>query len=875
MRNSFLRTSSLTGLLSAVALTALASGGAAFAADGPAAPAPAAPAAAPTTPDSGNGEIVVTATFRETKLQQTPLAISAVTGQQITARGETNVTQLAATVPNTVISPLGSGWGSTLAAFIRGVGLGDNILSFEPGVPIYVDGVYNGRPQAAIFDLLDLDRVEVVRGPQGTLFGKNAIGGAVSLISKKPTGSDTGYLEVGYGSYNRVNVRAAADWTIVPDKLFARLAFSSKNADGYFNLLDYVCVHGAGSLGSIQPAAGTKNGGSCVTDHLGSEGVNAGRLAVRWIATDKVEVNIIGDYTRQRQEAPADKYTYIADPTGNPFVGIDGIVPQFWVNTPQQAYGPGVLYDQRFVTNNPYTSYARYGTNPIDGRFVPNENNLDHWGIADTVDADLAPMMHLKMITAYRRWRNEFGRGDASPLGNSATFDDTRHNQFTEEVQLTGTVSRLDYAFGGFYYHAFDRNTGFDSLLPTPPNLPPLPAGAYQNPFLAGAGLGFLNGNGLYDHDLDDHQTTHDYAFFAHGVYHITDQLSLTAGVRYTSDTKHAVVSVTNRYTNAGDFSEPVDVHATRWNPMVELSFQATPDLMGYALYSTGFRGGGFSPRPSDAKQPVPFGPEDVTSYELGFKSEWLQHKVRLNADVFYMLDNGQQNFKTDCDPGTGPGTPNACVQWFHELNAGNSINEGFEAELAVRPIDGLQIDSSLGYLHYELKTDTQSDTTLICTHFSDGSLCPQTRAPKWTFSAGVQYRFDLGGMGSLTPRMDAQVISRVYYIPIDSTCFPAVPAGQTCPTADVVYPSKSQLVSTAASGVAGGLDYQPGYTLLNAHLTWESPDHKWSTTLEISNLTDKVYFYGKLALAISSLGREQGNIAPPRQWLVTVRRNF
>ncbi len=125
------------------------------------------------------GEVVVTAEFRETKLQKTPLAISAVTGEQLLNQGGTNVMDVSHTVPNTVIGPLGAGWGSTMAAFIRGIGLGDNILSFEPGVPIYMDGVYNGRPQGSIFDLLDIDRVEVLRGPQGTLFGKNAIGGAV------------------------------------------------------------------------------------------------------------------------------------------------------------------------------------------------------------------------------------------------------------------------------------------------------------------------------------------------------------------------------------------------------------------------------------------------------------------------------------------------------------------------------------------------------------------------------------------------------------------------------------------------------------------------------------------------------------------------
>ena len=844
----------------AALLRTLLAGGALALAAGVSGQALAADAAASAASASQVGEVVVTAQFRATQLQKTPLAISAVTSAQIQAMGETNVTDLARTVPNTVISPLGAGWGSTLAAFIRGVGLGDNILSFEPGVPIYVDGVYNGRPQGAIFDLLDLDRVEVVRGPQGTLFGKNAIGGAVSLISKKPTGSNTGYIEASYGSFNRVNVRAAWDGVLVPDKLFFHAAFASKNADGYMNILDYVCVHGAGSLGNLQSSAGSKSGGSCVVDHLGSEGVNAGRLALRYIASEKLEVNLIGDYTRQRQESPADKYTYIADPA-HPNA-VDGVLPQFWVNTPQQKFGPGVLYDSRFVTNDPYTTYGQFGVSPVDGRFVPNENNLDHWGVSGDIDYDLAPMMHLKAITAYRHWSNEFGRSDASPLGNSPTFDDTRHNQFTEEVTLTGAIQRLDYAFGGFYYHAYDRNTGFDALWPTPPGLPALPAGSFQSPTVP-----FLNGLGLYDHDLDDSQTTNDYAFFAHGIYHVTDQINLTAGVRYTNDTKHALVGVTNRYTSVGDFSVPVDVHATRWNPMVELSFQATPDLMAYALYSTGFRGGGFSPRPANALQPVPFGPEDVTSYELGFKSEWFEHRLRLNADVFYMLDDGQQNFKTDVDA--------SGATWFHELNAGNSINKGFEVELSARPIPNLTVDSSLGYLHYQLKDDEQSRTTLICTHFSDGSLCPQTRAPKWTFSAGVQYRIETGGWGSITPRLDANVISRVYYNPISSACAVTVPAGGACPAGQVVDPDRSILLSTAASGVAGGLNYQPGYTTVNGRLTWDLPDNRTSVSVSVSNLTNKVYFYGKLALAVSSLGREQGNIAPPRQWLVTLHRNF
>src|ERR1041384_923549 len=169
-------------------------------------------------------EVVVSAQFRETRLQNTPIAITAFTAENLEVRGIDNVTDLDAFVPNAVIQPLGAGWGATMAAFVRGVGLGDNILSFEPGVPIYVDDVYMGRPQGAIFDLLDLERVEVLRGPQGTLFGKNAVGGTVRLISRKPKGDGTGYIEAGTGSFDRLDIRGSWDVSIVPDRLFARFS---------------------------------------------------------------------------------------------------------------------------------------------------------------------------------------------------------------------------------------------------------------------------------------------------------------------------------------------------------------------------------------------------------------------------------------------------------------------------------------------------------------------------------------------------------------------------------------------------------------------------------------------------------------------------
>src|SRR5262245_4507202 len=266
-------------------------------------------AADPDEPGGALEEVVVSAQFREQALQTTPIAISAFTAENMEARGISNVTDLDAFVPNAVIQPLGAGWGATMAAFIRGVGLGDNILSFEPGVPIYVDDVYIGRPQGAIFDLLDLERVEVLRGPQGTLFGKNAIGGTVRLISKKPSGDGTGSISVALGKYNRLNARGSMDVSLLEDKVFARFSFSSKKADGYFNVLDYECVNGAGSLGSGGaglPAGGYNTpgafpgglrgirlgsqvpaGGDCVVDTLGDENVQSGRAAFRFLINDR------------------------------------------------------------------------------------------------------------------------------------------------------------------------------------------------------------------------------------------------------------------------------------------------------------------------------------------------------------------------------------------------------------------------------------------------------------------------------------------------------------------------------------------------------------------------------------------------------------
>lgn len=764
---------------------------------------------------TGLDTIVVTAEFRESALQDTPLAISALSADQLEARSAINVTNLGSLVPNTTIAPLGAGYGSTIAAFIRGVGLGDNSLSFEPGVPIYVDDVYNGRPQGSLFDLLDLERVEVLRGPQGTLFGKNAIGGAVRLISKKPRGDGSGFLEATYGSFNRINVRGGFDLAIIPDRVMMRTSISSKTADGYFSVLDYECVNGAGSLGAgtaprlgVNPMAlgsAAAGSGSCTIDRLGNENVQSGRVALRIIGSDALEINLVGDYTRQRQAGPADKYTIINPANGFITRWNSGIaVPLF-----------GVPYDQRFLTNDPYTNYSRYN-DPITNRNVPNINDLDHYGLAGTIELDLADNLRLKSVTAWREFENRYGRdSDGSPLPVNATYNIAAHEQFSQELQLTGELGdRLTYATGMFYYHGKDSDRGFDFLFP---------------------GV-------LYQNDSFDRQTTESIAGFVHGTYAVTDSLNITAGLRYTHDRKDSIIFRARFDGSLIINNALVGQTENQWSPLLNIDYKITDDLMVYALYSTGFRGGGFSPRPSNPTQIAPFGAEELTNYEGGFKSEWLDRRLRLNVSAFLQDYTDQQQSSNQLDS-TG-------AVWFRVVNGGVSRIWGLEGELEARPVEALRINGTIGYLNYR-RTDPGASN--LCTEFADGTPCYPIRTPEWNMSAGIEYEIEAFG-GSLVPRFDVTYQSKVWFATFQnvSPAFAAV-------TIPPVRPAHSN---------------QEGYALSNAQISWTSADEDWKVTGYVRNLFDERYFQGKLSL-VGALGREQGLIAPPREWGISLRRNF
>jgi len=779
---------------------------------------------APVTAQQGGlEEITVTARFREENLQQTPLAITAFSGENMEARNLTDVTQIDTFSPNTIIQPLGAGWGSTAAAFIRGIGLGDNSLSFEPGVPIYIDDVYHGRPQGAILDLLDLERVEILRGPQGTLFGKNAIGGTIRLVSRKPQGDNTGDAELKFGSYDRIDLRGSYDIALVPDKLFARFAGSSKQADGYFDILDYECVNGPGSLGGggtgILPGdthtafgfpvplpetapidlhsqlgpQDIRSENGCVVDHLGNENVQTGRVSFRWLASEKAEFTFIADITEMDQEGPSDKYTYLN--------------PSFNFN---QQYSDGVTvpvfnlpYDTRFITNSPYTSYHRFGPDPLFNRDVENVNQMEHWGVSLTAEWQLSDTVQFKSITSYREFENTFGRdSDGTPLPVDHTWDTSIHDQTTQEFQITGLTAngKLDWATGLFYYAADDSNQGWNFLYP------------------------FI----LSTNNHKDVQTTDSKAVFFHATYNFTDVFSLTAGVRYTDDSKS--VNVYRQDFRTGVVIIPntrVEVDAQETSPKIGLNWQLKPNLMTYVQWATGFRGGGFGPRPANPLQVAAFDVETNDSLEGGVKVELNDGKLRLNSAVFFSEAKNQQQGTQEFD--------SSGAIWFRTVNTGKSEYKGVELEVLSNPVDPLQIEASVGYIDYDRVDPGRSG---LCRTLPNGDSCPAPRTPEWTAALGATYDWGLPNGGAIALRGNATYQSKMFF---------------------------------GTDPVNG---FQDAYTLVDARLTWTSADQGWSMALFGTNLTDEVYFNGMLSL-VTVLGREQGNVAVPRQWGLALKRSF
>ena len=793
-------------------------------------------------------EIIVTAQFVKQNIQDTPIAITAVTAEMLEARSQVSVEQITNQAPNVTLKAQGASMGPSLIGFIRGIGQTDFNPALEPGVGLYVDDVYYSTLTGSVLDLLDLERLEVLRGPQGTLAGKNSIGGSIKLFTKKPTGNGGGFVEAGYGDYNALSVRGASDFTLIPDKLFLRAAGVSRSRDGYVDRLDYGCTH----PGSGVPVYSTR-GGTCVLGHEGGIKYTAARASLRWLASDSVEVNIAADLTSDHSEVPANTLLNVGptllsvgiDTDNNPatgyFANVGTIVPipaptgydLLWT-------APGNLGACRFIAygpascdaaspNNPYVNYSTYtdprvansggptasGYTPVS---VPDSQTLTAKGISANIDWQIAPGLQLQSITAWRTYESAWGDdADGTPLPLQLLLQHLHHTQKSQELRLNGTVGTLlDYTVGGFY---FDQDTSEDARVDIP----------Y-------AALDFIHGP-----DLVPARTK---AVFAHGIFHLGEDTELAVGVRRTDESKNYTYARHNpdgtgipapcappayncALTGLNGLSGPFSDKRTDYR--VALSHDWTDDVMTYVQYSTGYKGGGLNPRPFYPQQVLSFGPETLKAYEVGVKSQLLDNKLRLNAAVFYNQYKDIQLGLNDCTIFAGVGFGIPCIL---PANVGDAHIKGGELEFNWYPVAGLEMDGSVSKLKFHY---TRIDPA---TGVPPGGISPYTPELKW--SLGVQYRMNLASGSSITPRIDASFQDDMYGNAINS------------PT-----------------GVINS------YTLLNGRVTWRSADDDWQASLEIQNLTDKLYYNTTFDLLAAAGGFQSAQPALPRTWMLTVKRSF
>ena len=777
--------------------------------------------------DSGqqyNTDIVVTAQFREARLQDTPIAITAMNAEMLEARGHSDVSQIAAQSPNVTLSPTGQEFGSGLVAFIRGVGQSDFNFALEPGVGIYVDDVYYSTVTGSLLDLMDLDRVEVLRGPQGTLAGKNSIGGAIKLYSRKPTGSNTGSLQATYGSYNRMELRGSADIALA-DNLFARVAGVGKTQDGYITRLDYGLTHpGSGVASNNAQGRGVELG------TLGGKSYTAGKLALRWLPTDRLEINIAGDYTNDKSEAGPSVLRYAnsaANTGGAPWMTstIDGsIIPLDCRFVPHGAFSCDTTpagYDSKYITygsfldSKPATDQMPYkplALNPIQ--------HFKGWGVQGNVLYDLTDTMELTWISSYRHYTTTWAQDvDNSPLSSQLLNQSLELDAWSQELRLNGELADglIDYTVGGFYFEQ-------DGV-------------TIARIDLNYAGLDFQHG--------PDDTPSHSKAAFLNATIHPAPDWNISGGLRYSKDKK----SYTYRRSNpdgtypSGPCTAPpttpnqepncalfgldglTDVfEGNRWDWRIVTDYRFSDAFLAYGSIATGYKGGGVNPRPYFASQIQPFEPETMTTYELGFKSDLFDRRLRLNGAAFFNKYDDIILQLTAC-----PGSP--CLQ---PNNIGKADVKGLELEAIAYPLDGLSFDGSVSYLDFDYKevTDATSNVTL-------DMITPYT--PEWSWSFGVQYDHEIQ-VGLLSARFDGSYRSHVYSEAVNNDTHNRI----------------------------------DGYFMGNARLSYTTLDEDWQVSLEVRNLFDKYYFmtlYDQHQPNFSAT--VSGSPGMPRTWALTVKRNF
>ncbi len=651
-------------------------------------------------PPEGGGEMVVTAQRYEQDAQKTPVTVSAFSTRAMEQRGLTNLQDVGKFTPNLQLQATNrpAGGGSAYAAYIRGIGTGDFQFPTDPGVGLYVDDVYIARTIGGLLSLdADIERVEVIKGPQGTLFGRNTIGGAINILTSKPRvrGPATGSALVRLGNYGRRDFSLSANGPLVEDVVGAKLAIAGLNSEGY---------------------------GERVLD--GQKTNDEDRLVIRGgvlfkLSTD-LSIRIDGDYSRQDQSPPVGvMLRFVPTMMNMPRIARFNMVAAPALN-PGLGLADDDVFDERWV------SPGRYETNALQ----PMYDRYDIGGAAARIEWIASDAFMLKSISAARFVASDVAvDGDQTPYSLQSSHTTLDDAQYSQELQLSGQVldERLTYMIGLYVF----RESG-DSELETESF-----HGIWENaPMpMPNEGVDTFTRFAL---------TATSYAAFTQASFRILDGLTLTAGARINRDQKE--------YDYRVDFTQRMEpqipqTHAeagwTSFTPKIGLDYSPIEPVLVYASFSQGFKSGGFSASNSAANPAPQYDPERVTAYELGVKTHWFEgRRLVANVAAFYNDYEDIQLTVQSADPVTG-------MNVRKTQNAGGSKIKGFEAELVATPLRGLSLNAGTGY------TDAKFDSLTAdarMTMFEIGDRLPQI--PDWSVNAGAQFAFDIG-VGELSIRGD------------------------------------------------------------------------------------------------------------------------
>jgi iron complex outermembrane receptor protein len=761
---------------------------------------------------TGLTEVVVTARKRAENLQIAPVSETAISGAEAEGLNVRNFQDLRGLVSNLEVTPQANG-GAALT--IRGVGQTSDQVNADAKTGFYVNEMYVGRQEGNSLYFYDVNSLQVLKGPQGTLFGKNTTGGAVLLSTALPTDQLGGYLQIRAGDYSRIDTEGAINIPL-NDTLFARVSFRTDNADGF---IKHVLDNGA-------------------SDNIDDKSI---RGQIRWRPTDRFTADVLFEYNKSttngvdevitgcdnNQYAP----TNFAAIYGQQYCNLYPILPQSTGH--YQVYGGAALsIPQSSVITPLYTGGDYNGGLSRHGHRGPF-NDTDASTVNIRLNYKLTDDIALKSITTYRRSQATFYNAtDDAPVDIYAEYDSTPTNQVTQELNISGNAfsGRLNYVAGFFYYQQntyFTQDTG---------------------PDFDGDPIGYL-------YTAKNKFTS--YAGYIQASFKITPALELTLGGRYTLDHKSATSDVFNQTNYSGVCADtPVQAvndpygyvapfiagaaacggdfigsNAKSWNnfsPRAQLSYRLTPDIYVYGSVTSGYNAGGFNQQLGNdlGGTLLSYNPEKLVDYEGGLKTEFLDHRLRFNITGFYQKYSDIQT--------------TVLVTYNHVLTraivtGATAHEDGIEAELAFTPVRDLLLTANVSLLqqHYDSVSQAVIDTGTTVSS-------PVDTAPKYTYALAGSYtfRFDRGYI--LTPSVNWRAVGD------KPGCNPI------------------------------GACYLPAYGLLGARVDFKlSQESPWTVAFWGTNLANADVVLNEISEATGGFGVAAFTPGRPREYGVEFTRTF